>query len=339
VLAAQENESELGRSIAKNETLLEVKTIKNVGYSPREHRIKEEHVEELMEDLNLRGQLSPILVDSNTQGIVDGHHRLEAIKRLGWPKIRAIYQPMTEEECHSYALKNNILTETLTEIEEANKIKILIEKFGWSQKRLMETFRGKSKTWISFRMRLANLPQDIQKRIEDEESKITPSHGIWISELPTAKQQIQLADYVEQKELSVPETQQIVHDLKEKGFKYRSLEDELDERLQPSEKDTEIVSMVRDYAERESATAPLVKTGMINVSSLHILKVTTPSIKLRFSEHLCRSCGAKVNACPICKGKKELKNPDIAWLAPRRAVVEAIAKDQKFVKSLTKRAS
>jgi len=45
-------------------------------------------VNELMEDIRLRGHLrKPILVDLETLIIIDGHHRVEALKRLGCKNI------------------------------------------------------------------------------------------------------------------------------------------------------------------------------------------------------------------------------------------------------------
>lgn len=45
-------------------------------------------VNELMEDIRLRGHLrKPILVDLETLIIIDGHHRVEALRRLGCRKV------------------------------------------------------------------------------------------------------------------------------------------------------------------------------------------------------------------------------------------------------------
>jgi len=54
-------------------------------------QVVEEHVEELLEDIRCRGILiRPILVDKNTMVILDGHHRVEALRKLGARYIPAI---------------------------------------------------------------------------------------------------------------------------------------------------------------------------------------------------------------------------------------------------------
>ncbi len=54
-------------------------------------QVIEEHVKELMEDIASRGVLiRPILVDAKTMIILDGHHRVEALRRLGKKLVPAI---------------------------------------------------------------------------------------------------------------------------------------------------------------------------------------------------------------------------------------------------------
>lgn len=54
-------------------------------------RVIEKHVTELMNDIVRDGRLIyPILVDRETMIILDGHHRVEALKRLGARYIPAI---------------------------------------------------------------------------------------------------------------------------------------------------------------------------------------------------------------------------------------------------------
>jgi len=314
---------------------LEIAKIRILDFSPREHQLSEEHVQELMEDFVDEGQLTPVLVDSNTNGIVDGHHRLEATKRLGWKKIRAIYRKLSEEECHAYALKLNVFTKTLTPIEEANKIKILIEKYNWSTEKVGHWFRGKSKTWVSFRMRLAKVARPVQIRIQNENSNLTPSHAIWISDAPTPQMQEELAKYVDENQISVPETQRLVYELKARDWKFkRGLQHELEQQVSPSDADAEVVSAARDYRARNHLAPPLQKTGLIDLSRFHILHDTNPAIKLRFSEHLCRSCGAKVDSCPDCKGTKTISGFEFSWLVPEKTFLTSLVKDQVYINKM-----
>lgn len=54
-------------------------------------RVIEEHVEELVRQLIRDGMLFyPVLVDEETMIVLDGHHRVEALKRLGAQYIPAL---------------------------------------------------------------------------------------------------------------------------------------------------------------------------------------------------------------------------------------------------------
>lgn len=54
-------------------------------------RIIEEHVKELVEQLLRDGELFyPVLIDKSTMIILDGHHRVEALRRLGARYVPAI---------------------------------------------------------------------------------------------------------------------------------------------------------------------------------------------------------------------------------------------------------
>ena len=62
-------------------------------------RIMERHVKELMNEIVRDGRLIyPVLVDKETMIILDGHHRVEALKRLGARYIPAILVDYRSDE-------------------------------------------------------------------------------------------------------------------------------------------------------------------------------------------------------------------------------------------------
>lgn len=66
-----------------------VELVKISDLLPHEMTIRSE-IEWLMNDLNIRKELIwPILVDKNTNLILDGHHRVFALRELGYEKIPA----------------------------------------------------------------------------------------------------------------------------------------------------------------------------------------------------------------------------------------------------------
>ncbi|NPA23964.1 MAG: ParB N-terminal domain-containing protein [Crenarchaeota archaeon] len=68
---------------------IELKRIRISKLIPHESTI-EERVRELIESIRRTGLQEPIIVDSETYMIIDGHHRVEACKRLGITKIPAL---------------------------------------------------------------------------------------------------------------------------------------------------------------------------------------------------------------------------------------------------------
>ena len=66
--------------------------------------IIEERVKDLQRRLVEDGmQIRPILVDSKTMIILDGHHRVEALRRLGAKKVAAVLVDYDSDECISVA--------------------------------------------------------------------------------------------------------------------------------------------------------------------------------------------------------------------------------------------
>ncbi|MCE4610709.1 MAG: ParB N-terminal domain-containing protein [Desulfurococcales archaeon] len=60
----------------------------------------EERVKMLQESLVREGvQIRPILVDYKTMVILDGHHRVEALRRLGARKVAAVLVDYDSDEC------------------------------------------------------------------------------------------------------------------------------------------------------------------------------------------------------------------------------------------------
>ncbi len=68
---------------------IELKNIRIASLIPHEDVI-EERVREIVEEIKVRGLRYPIVVDRESRIIIDGHHRVEAFRRLGLAKIPAI---------------------------------------------------------------------------------------------------------------------------------------------------------------------------------------------------------------------------------------------------------
>lgn len=90
------------------------------------------------QSLNEYGQLKPIVVRKETNTVVAGNGTLEAAKALGWTKIAAVFEDMSDIDAMAYALADNRTAELARwDLETLARQSILIDDnkkpaIGWS---------------------------------------------------------------------------------------------------------------------------------------------------------------------------------------------------------------
>lgn len=137
----------------------------------------EEQLLELRDSIKEFGVIQPLILKrENTGGymLIAGERRLRAATMAGLEKVPAIIRDATEEEIGMIALVENIQRENLGYIEEAKAYKCLMEKYGFSQLELSERL-GKNQSTISNKIRILNLPEDIQQLLVA--NKLTERHA------------------------------------------------------------------------------------------------------------------------------------------------------------------
>ena len=75
------------------------------GYTPRQSRLDQEHVNMLVEVID---QVPPIIVEQRTMTVIDGLHRTEAARRAGRLEIAAVIFTGSEVEALALAIKANV---------------------------------------------------------------------------------------------------------------------------------------------------------------------------------------------------------------------------------------
>lgn len=174
-------------------TLIPLDEIK-VDYdkNPRKE-VDDDTIEELMESIVAVRQISgthksllqPIVVrpindDSYKYELRFGYRRYTAMKRLFtqnprgnvWAnKIESViddHDPDDEEGASeiAFALIENIQRQEMTPIDEANALKLMIDDFGMKQKDIANML-GKSKGWVSQRLKLTKLAPPVQAAVAD----------------------------------------------------------------------------------------------------------------------------------------------------------------------------
>ncbi len=178
----------------------------------------ERYVDELAESIDKEGQFKPIIVrlhplKKSMFEVIDGEHRVRALRRLGRLYIRAEIRILSDEEADILAMRvNQMHGKRLNELEEGLHIKGLMERYGRTQEQVAESF-NRSQQWVSQRLRLAidscnELIQAITTRV------VNPTIAREVTELPKQDQPEVLEKIIKDK-LSSRETALLVKSIKE----------------------------------------------------------------------------------------------------------------------------
>lgn len=188
---------------------IEVALIQPHPEQPRRH-FDECALQELAESIGKRGVIQPIIVRPHGGGfqIVAGERRWRAAQRAHLHRIPAIVRDFDEAETLEIALIENIQREDLNPIEEAEAYRKLIAEFSHSQEALGRLV-GKSRSHVANLMRLLDLPATVQQQVVEQ--KISMGHARALIGAPDCEA---LARQVEQKGLSVRDTEQLVRRVK-----------------------------------------------------------------------------------------------------------------------------
>ena len=212
--------------------ILEVEPMLN---QPRK-KFDKEKLEELASSIKEQGVLQPILVVKTEDGytIVAGERRWRASKMAGLKKIPAIIKDYTDTKKKQVALIENIQREDLNVVEVAKAIKELMDIDGYSQAEVA-TLTGKSLSTVSNITRLLKLQDKILDYVLD--GKLVEGHARALLAVEDEQKQLEIADKVVEKKLTVRDIEKIVYgsdSYKRKSTKkqpkniyYKNLEDKL----------------------------------------------------------------------------------------------------------------
>jgi ParB family chromosome partitioning protein len=155
---------------------LALESIQAGAYQPRKN-FSEESLSELADSIRKSGVMQPILVREITAGryeIIAGERRFRASKLANKTTVPAIIRSFTDQQALEFALIENIQRADLTPIEEALGYKRLMDEFAYTQEKLAESL-GKSRPHVANMLRLLQLPETVQRYIE--EGKLSVGHA------------------------------------------------------------------------------------------------------------------------------------------------------------------
>src|ERR671921_2339939 len=143
------------------------------------------------------GLFQPILIRPLSHGfeIVAGHRRYQACKSLRWRFIPCKIREMTDKQAFEIQLSENIQRKSMDPIEEAEAFRRYVIDFGWGGVSDLAKKIGKSEEYVSHRIQLLKLPEEIKKKIASQ--LLNVSKAIEISAIPIEKQSQIVGEIIE----------------------------------------------------------------------------------------------------------------------------------------------
>jgi ParB family transcriptional regulator, chromosome partitioning protein len=175
-----------------------------VRRNPRQPRraMESAALEELASSIASVGIVQPVIVRETDQGyeLIAGERRWRAAQLAGFTVVPAIVRKASDVESLELALIENVVRQQLNPVDEAYALKVLLEDLGVTQENLAARV-GKSRSAITNKMRLLDLPGPVQELLAD--GSLSEGHGRALLGLPERGRQLQLARRVVDKGLSV----------------------------------------------------------------------------------------------------------------------------------------
>jgi ParB/RepB/Spo0J family partition protein len=139
----------------------------------------EDGIEGLLQSITQVGLLSPLIVQeledsAGTFVIVAGHRRFEALKRihtLDWLVPVLVRDDLNEQSITQVMLVENLQRENLSPLDEAVAFKVLADG-GITQTDIAARI-GKSQSYVSQRLQLLTLPDDVRSLLADKAIKLS----------------------------------------------------------------------------------------------------------------------------------------------------------------------
>lgn len=164
-------------------------------------------LQELAESISLHGVLQPITVralDSGYYQIIAGERRWRASRLAGLTEIPARVIEADDRKAQELALVENLQREDLNPLEEARGYRALMDDFGMTQEAVSQSV-GKSRPAIANALRLLSLPAEIADMLKD--GRLSTGHARALLSIPSKAQQLEAANLVVEKGLSVRQTE------------------------------------------------------------------------------------------------------------------------------------
>ena len=164
------------RGEAKATRTLPTAFLKPNRFQPRK-TFAEKELHDLTESVREKGILQPILVrplSGDSYEIVAGERRWRAAQQAQLHDVPVVVREMSDGEALELAIVENVQRADLNAIEEAAAYHELIDRFGYTQDRIVKEV-GKSQSHVSNTLRLLRLPESVKAMLRD--GRLTAGHA------------------------------------------------------------------------------------------------------------------------------------------------------------------
>ena len=213
--------SEPAQRTLKPDEAIHQLSIEKIGPGPFQPRrtIGEERLKELALSIEGQGIIQPIVVreravvDSQTgvrYEIIAGERRWRAAQLANLGAVPAVIRAMSDASAVAIALIENIQRENLNPLEEAGAFQKLIIEYEMTHQEVANAV-GRARASITNTLRLLDLSAGVQELLND--AKINMGHARALLSLTDPSMQLEVANLVVDKKLSVRDTENLVRSI------------------------------------------------------------------------------------------------------------------------------
>jgi ParB family chromosome partitioning protein len=179
-----------------------MKLIRPSQFSIRDKFNDHQEIESLISSIKEHGLLQAILIRpyQNSFEIVAGHRRFHACKSLRWRHIPCKIKELSDKQAFEIQITENIQRKSMSYLEEAEAFRKYVQDLGWGGVSELARKIGKSEEYVSHRIQLLKLPQDIKEKIML--NKLNISQALELTSLPN-ENIVQLSNHIIENELTI----------------------------------------------------------------------------------------------------------------------------------------
>ena len=196
----------------EKELKLPISKVEPRADQPR-YAFDEEALETLSESIKQYGLIQPITVRELGEGyyqIIAGERRWRAARMAGLDEVPVRIIEADDRRAMELALVENLQREDLNPIEEARGYRTLMEEYGLTQEEAASAV-GKSRSAVANSLRLLGLSETLSAMVEN--GGISAGHARALLSLKDPKKQLELAEAIISRGLSVRQTEALVKKL------------------------------------------------------------------------------------------------------------------------------